>query len=157
MLVCFSGVIETSLYSESPNIVFLTICFTIFYFLAATQDIAVDAWALSLLSEKNKRWASTCNVIGQTLGIHFAYRFLAPFIHTQQFRVFSIEQPFFSLPFPQRRCQHRAPHDSPQLLRPLGHHLHRLHHFFVLFCPRRAPKTRSIFQNFRVFRVFGSF
>ena len=83
MLVCFSGVIETSLYSESPNIVFLTICFTVFYFLAATQDIAVDAWALSLLSEKNKRWASTCNVIGQTLGIHFAYRFLrSPHSHS---------------------------------------------------------------------------
>lgn len=73
MLLSFSGLIESTLYSEKPNILFLTICFLVFYFLAATQDIAVDAWALTLLSEKNKGWASTCNVIGQTLGIHFAY------------------------------------------------------------------------------------
>ena len=72
MLVLFSPVIEKTLYSETPNVMFLTICFTFFYFLAATQDIAVDGWALTLLSNKNKGWASTCNVVGQTLGIHFA-------------------------------------------------------------------------------------
>ena len=73
LLVMFSSTIQNTLYSKSPNVMFLFICFFIFYFLAATQDIAVDGWALTLLSEKNKGWASTCNVVGQTLGIHIAY------------------------------------------------------------------------------------
>lgn len=73
MLICFSGTIERTLYSESPNVLFLTVCFLVFYFLAATQDIAVDAWALTLLSDKNKNWQGTANVIGQTLGIHLAW------------------------------------------------------------------------------------
>ena len=37
-------------------------------FLAATQDIAVDGWALTMLSRKNVGYASTCNVVGQTIG-----------------------------------------------------------------------------------------
>ena len=73
LLLMFSSTIQNTLYSDSPNVVFLAVCFFIFYFLAATQDIAVDGWALTLLSEKNKGWASTCNVVGQTLGIHLAY------------------------------------------------------------------------------------
>lgn len=76
MLILFSSTIEKTLYSESPNVLFLTICFLVFYFLAATQDIAVDGWALTLLSDKNKGWASTCNVVGQTLGIHLAFDFV---------------------------------------------------------------------------------
>ncbi|CAM9562794.1 unnamed protein product [Hapterophycus canaliculatus] len=34
----------------------------------ATQDIAVDGWALTMLSRKNVGLASTCNAVGQTLG-----------------------------------------------------------------------------------------
>lgn len=46
----------------------LTLCFFILNFLAATQDIAVDGWCLTMLSNKNVGWASTCNVVGQTIG-----------------------------------------------------------------------------------------
>ncbi|GAB5371092.1 hypothetical protein AAMO2058_001549900 [Amorphochlora amoebiformis] len=42
----------------------------ILYFLAATQDIVVDGWALTML--KRRGWASTCNSIGQSLGVLFA-------------------------------------------------------------------------------------
>ena len=42
--------------------------FLLFYFLAATQDIAVDGLALTVLSEENKELGATCNAIGQTLG-----------------------------------------------------------------------------------------
>lgn len=73
MFISLSSVIEKTLYSESPNIPFLTVCFFIFYLLAATQDIAVDAWALTMLSKKNKGWQSTCNSVGQTLGVHLAF------------------------------------------------------------------------------------
>ena len=75
MLLGFGPMIESTIYEETPNIQFLTLCFFIFYLLAATQDIAVDAWALTLLSKKNKGWQSTCNSVGQTLGIHLAYCF----------------------------------------------------------------------------------
>ena len=37
-------------------------------FLAATQDIAVDGWALTMLKRQNVGYASTCNSVGQTAG-----------------------------------------------------------------------------------------
>jgi len=37
-------------------------------FLAATQDIAVDGWALTMLQRHNVGYASTCNTVGQTAG-----------------------------------------------------------------------------------------
>ena len=46
--------------------------FTAFWFfvifLAATQDIAVDALALTILDEENKSYASTCQTIGINIG-----------------------------------------------------------------------------------------
>lgn len=44
---------------------------TLFFFLvllAATQDIAVDGWALTLLSKQNIGWASTCQTVGMNIG-----------------------------------------------------------------------------------------
>ncbi|KAL1137868.1 hypothetical protein AAG570_009564 [Ranatra chinensis] len=42
-------------------------------FLAATQDIAVDGWALTMLQRKNVSYASTCNSVGQTAGYFLGY------------------------------------------------------------------------------------
>ncbi|XP_028650335.1 acetyl-coenzyme A transporter 1 [Erpetoichthys calabaricus] len=53
---------------KGPDIVVLTAVFFIFEFLAATQDIAVDGWALTMLSRENVGYASTCNSVGQTAG-----------------------------------------------------------------------------------------
>uniref|UniRef100_A0A1W7RJT0 Acetyl-coenzyme A transporter 1 n=1 Tax=Agkistrodon contortrix contortrix TaxID=8713 RepID=A0A1W7RJT0_AGKCO len=53
---------------QSPDVVALTVTFFLFEFLAATQDIAVDGWALTMLSRKNVGYASTCNSVGQTAG-----------------------------------------------------------------------------------------
>ena len=50
---------------DSPDIWQLTVCFFILNFCAATQDIAVDGWALTMLSEQNVGLASTCNSVGQ--------------------------------------------------------------------------------------------
>ena len=46
----------------------LTVLFFSLCFLAATQDIATDGWALTMLSAKNVGYASTCNSVGQTAG-----------------------------------------------------------------------------------------
>ncbi|KAH7649218.1 hypothetical protein FG379_001575 [Cryptosporidium bovis] len=56
-----------------PNVLSLTFYFSLLYFLMSTQDIAVDAWAINLLSHKNKGLASTCNIIGQSFGYITSY------------------------------------------------------------------------------------
>ncbi|XP_060098354.1 acetyl-coenzyme A transporter 1 [Heteronotia binoei] len=53
---------------KSPDVMALTVTFFLFEFLAATQDIAVDGWALTMLSRENVGYASTCNSVGQTAG-----------------------------------------------------------------------------------------
>jgi PAT family acetyl-CoA transporter-like MFS transporter 1 len=56
-----------------PCMVALTVYFTLLYLMMATQDIAVDGWALSMLSRENVGYASTCNSIGQTVGYFVAH------------------------------------------------------------------------------------
>ena len=46
----------------------LTAMFFVFNFLAATQDVAVDGWALTMLKPRNVGYAATCNSVGQTTG-----------------------------------------------------------------------------------------
>uniref|UniRef100_A0A1A7YEL6 Acetyl-coenzyme A transporter 1 n=1 Tax=Iconisemion striatum TaxID=60296 RepID=A0A1A7YEL6_9TELE len=53
---------------RGPNVLTLTAVFFMLAFLAATQDIAVDGWALTMLSRENVGYASTCNSVGQTAG-----------------------------------------------------------------------------------------
>lgn len=55
-----------------PQIGHLTAFFVFLYFLMATQDIAVDGWALTMLSRDSVGYASICNTIGQVLGIFIA-------------------------------------------------------------------------------------
>ncbi|XP_041978909.1 acetyl-coenzyme A transporter 1 [Aricia agestis] len=58
---------------EAPSMTILTISFLILNFLAATQDIAVDGWALTMLKRCNVGHASTCNTVGQTAGYFLGY------------------------------------------------------------------------------------
>ena len=51
-----------------PKMGILTVVFLFLNFLAATQDIAVDGWALTMLKPSNVGYASTCNTVGQTAG-----------------------------------------------------------------------------------------
>jgi MFS transporter, PAT family, solute carrier family 33 (acetyl-CoA transportor), member 1 len=51
----------------------LTYVFFALYFLAATQDIAVDGWALTMLSESAVGYAGTCNSVGQSAGYFLAF------------------------------------------------------------------------------------
>ena len=54
--------------SLDPDVSSLTVMFFFLNFLAATQDIAVDGWALTMLKPTNVGYASTCNSVGQTVG-----------------------------------------------------------------------------------------
>jgi len=63
--------VDVLLEGEAPNVLLLTIIFFALNFLAATQDIAVDGWALTMLRKQNVGYASTCNSVGQTAGYFF--------------------------------------------------------------------------------------
>lgn len=58
---------------QNPNVFVLTLLFFSINFLAATQDIAVDGWALTMLKRCNVGHASTCNSVGQTAGYFLGY------------------------------------------------------------------------------------
>ncbi|XP_031783669.1 acetyl-coenzyme A transporter 1 [Nasonia vitripennis] len=55
------------------NIELLTVLFFLLNVLAATQDIVVDGWALTMLKRCNVGYASTCNSVGQTAGFFLGY------------------------------------------------------------------------------------
>ncbi|XP_055379305.1 acetyl-coenzyme A transporter 1 [Condylostylus longicornis] len=57
----------------TPDVKSLTLIFFALNFLAATQDIAVDGWALTMLKRCNVSYASTCNSVGQTAGYFLGY------------------------------------------------------------------------------------
>ncbi|XP_029302662.1 acetyl-coenzyme A transporter 1 [Cottoperca gobio] len=68
-MIYLSMTVNSLLQSEGgPKVVMLTAVFFMLAFLAATQDIAVDGWALTMLSRENVGYASTCNSVGQTAG-----------------------------------------------------------------------------------------
>lgn len=58
---------------ESINVKGVTAFFFALYFLMATQDIAVDGWALTMLSKKNRGRGPVCNSIGQNIGYFMSF------------------------------------------------------------------------------------
>jgi len=56
-----------------PDVTSLTIVFFFLNLMAATQDVAVDGWALTMLKQGNVGYASTCNTLGQTTGWVLGY------------------------------------------------------------------------------------
>ena len=58
---------------ESPDVTSLTAMFFFLTFLTATQDIATDGWALTMLKPSNVGYASTCQSVGLTTGNCLGY------------------------------------------------------------------------------------
>ncbi|KAJ3333649.1 hypothetical protein HDU76_005629 [Blyttiomyces sp. JEL0837] len=65
--------IDTMLASEEIPVKALALIFTTIVFLCATQDIAVDGWALTLLADENKAYASTAQTIGLNSGYFLSF------------------------------------------------------------------------------------
>ena len=59
--------------ANSMNVKGVTFFFFSLYFLMATQDIAVDGWALTMLSKKNRGKGPICNSIGQNIGYFLSF------------------------------------------------------------------------------------
>ena len=72
-MFAFANNISNFALSTTPNIKALTGTFFCLYFLMATQDIAVDGWALTMLSKPNRQFGPVCNSIGQNLGQAISY------------------------------------------------------------------------------------
>lgn len=58
---------------ETINVTGVTAYFFALYFLMATQDIAVDGWALTMLSKRNRGRGPVCNSIGQNIGYFLSF------------------------------------------------------------------------------------
>ena len=59
--------------ATSMNVQGVTAFFFVLYFLMATQDIAVDGWALTMLSKANRSRGPICNSIGQNIGYFLSF------------------------------------------------------------------------------------
>ena len=58
----------TAASATTMNVKGVTTFFFLLYFLMLTQDIAVDGWALTMLSKANQVKRPICNSIGQNIG-----------------------------------------------------------------------------------------
>lgn len=65
--------VQKLLDDPANNVTELTIVFTSLVMFSATQDIAVDGWALTLLSQENLSYASTCQTIGLNTGFFASF------------------------------------------------------------------------------------
>eukprot|EP00980_Cylindrotheca_fusiformis_P014316 scaffold3821_cov127-Cylindrotheca_fusiformis.AAC.6 len=59
--------------ATTMNVKGVTTFFFVLYFLMATQDIAVDGWALTMLSKSNRGRGPICNSIGQNIGYFLSF------------------------------------------------------------------------------------
>ncbi|ORZ36113.1 MFS general substrate transporter [Catenaria anguillulae PL171] len=65
--------------AESINVYLITAMWFFVIFLCATQDIAVDGWALTLLSRENMQFASTCQTVGINIGYFMSFTIFLAF------------------------------------------------------------------------------
>ncbi|XJO70465.1 hypothetical protein BDV3_000138 [Batrachochytrium dendrobatidis] len=72
-LLVLGGYIDPILAQDKLPLGMLATVFTFMVFLCATQDIAVDGWALTLLHDENKTYASTAQTIGLNTGYFLSF------------------------------------------------------------------------------------
>ncbi|CAM0140309.1 hypothetical protein VKS41_002355 [Umbelopsis sp. WA50703] len=65
--------IDAIMAEDNINIYFITTLFLVTIFFCATQDIAVDGWALTLLSKDSLSYASTAQTIGLNTGYFLSF------------------------------------------------------------------------------------
>ncbi|KAJ3187267.1 hypothetical protein HK101_009386 [Irineochytrium annulatum] len=73
LLIGLGAQMDGMLAREEVPVTLLASLFTLMVFLCATQDIAVDGWALTLLREENKTYASTAQTIGLNSGYFLSF------------------------------------------------------------------------------------
>ncbi|WVW82044.1 hypothetical protein I302_104049 [Kwoniella bestiolae CBS 10118] len=95
------GRVEGWLNAETIDIRFITGVFGSLILAAATQDIAVDGWALTLLSQPNLSYASTAQTIGIGIGNALSFTVFLAFnsvdFSNKYFRSAPLDYPLVSL------------------------------------------------------------
>ncbi|KAI3625926.1 hypothetical protein CBS9595_001287 [Malassezia furfur] len=93
--------VDEFILSESANVYIVTALFFALITMAATQDIAVDGWALTLLSEENVGYASTAQTIGVNIGYFMSFTVFLAFnsveFGNKYFRSVPLDYPILSL------------------------------------------------------------
>lgn len=72
-LLYLGSVIDASMADSARNLVKITVCFFLLVFFCATQDIAVDGWALTVLSPESLSFASTAQTVGMNCGYFLSF------------------------------------------------------------------------------------
>ncbi|PVH16103.1 uncharacterized protein CXQ87_003967 [Candidozyma duobushaemuli] len=67
-LLYLGFIIDKSMANPAPNLIKITTCFFLLVLFCATQDIAVDGWALTVLSPESLSFASTAQTVGMNCG-----------------------------------------------------------------------------------------
>ncbi|KAL7420105.1 hypothetical protein Q5752_005070 [Cryptotrichosporon argae] len=95
------GSVEQWLEADYVDVNFITMVFGALIFAAATQDIAVDGWALTLLSPPNLSYASTAQTIGLGIGTALSFTVFLAFnsldFSNKYFRSTPLDYPLVSL------------------------------------------------------------
>ncbi|KDR85273.1 hypothetical protein GALMADRAFT_52530 [Galerina marginata CBS 339.88] len=73
LMIYISLNVQRLMDDPAKNVVELTTVFTMLVTFSATQDIAVDGWALTLLSQDCLSYASTCQTIGLNTGFFASF------------------------------------------------------------------------------------
>lgn len=73
VLIYLGTTVETLLENAQENLFTITVSFFTLVFLCATQDIAVDGWALTLLSQEALSYASTAQTVGLNTGYFMSF------------------------------------------------------------------------------------
>lgn len=73
MLIAIGRYADYYVEHASSHLTFITTLFFCLVLLCATQDIAVDGWALTLLSQENLSYASTAQTIGLNTGYFMSF------------------------------------------------------------------------------------
>lgn len=101
LLIFISTWVQASIDGGSVGIWTITAVFFLLIMLAATQDIAVDGWAVSLLTSTNTSYAATCQTVGLNLGYFMSFTvFLAlnsPEFCNKYMRSVATDEPFLGI------------------------------------------------------------
>ncbi|KAK4049362.1 hypothetical protein OIO90_005491 [Microbotryomycetes sp. JL221] len=101
LLWWLSSNVQSLMDVEEPDVNKLTVLFFSLVFFAATQDIAVDGWALTLLSKENLSYASTTQTIGLNTGYFLSFTVLLAFnsveFSNKYFRSTPLDYPLVTL------------------------------------------------------------
>ncbi|EGG25128.1 putative acetyl-CoA transporter [Cavenderia fasciculata] len=73
LVLANGNIIDDLIEHSETEIIKITLLFGSFVVMMATQDIAVDGWALTILSKANVHLASTCQNIGLSTGFFLSY------------------------------------------------------------------------------------